>query len=42
MWESSAATGRAFISKTGRGQKAERAWLITEVERAETTSGSCC
>ncbi|MEU1005905.1 hypothetical protein [Streptomyces tibetensis] len=34
-WATAAVSGRAFISKIGRGQKTERARLMVEVERAE-------
>lgn len=34
-WATAALSGRAFISKIGRGQKTERARLMAEVERAE-------
>lgn len=34
-WATAAVSGRAFISKIGRGQKTERARLVAEVERAE-------
>ncbi|QJT06435.1 hypothetical protein G9272_44215 [Streptomyces asoensis] len=34
-WATAALSGRAFISKIGRGQKTERARLMAEAERAE-------